>query len=238
MKNLLILSLLIIPLLVCTSCATASRANKNAYVRELSVGAGLIVAEKVSGNLFSFFQKCPENVICLDGGRRRPAPGYSWNNKTDPNNLNVRWMSGLTHPEYAHVVAANEESSWIPESGFIWSTGSSNGHRLESENLEVNIEKTISPYPSQPRLLDTSTQPNVVIIHPKIMSPVDDSTGRGTPPRTDIQPGNQPPARFGVLTAEDPKLPIDIRDGPNEQAYNRHYGLVGLSRSAADSNQL
>jgi hypothetical protein len=224
MKIFLKLNAVIIAAILSSSCSSIPRANRNAYVREFSVGVGLIVVEKVSGGLFPFFHRCPINVTCLEGGRKRPAAGFIWVNNTDPQSLRVKWYAGLTHPNHSHIVSSAVENFWKPERGFKWSTGASSEHRQESENLEVEADKDnlSSQSPDQFRLDPPGIKPDGLssLNQRPLAAP---SAPDISLPRHDRKPTDT----FGVLTAKEPDAQIDYRDGPSDQAYKIHYGLAG-----------
>lgn len=48
----------------------------------------------------------------------KPAPGYSWVDPSDPNDLRVRWSPGIPHPGSANVVASADEGKWAPAAGY------------------------------------------------------------------------------------------------------------------------
>lgn len=63
----------------------------------------------------------PVNLI-PDGNGYKPAPGYTWVAPNAPNDLRVKWVPGLPHPNLPNLVSSKEERKWDPAPGYKWKT--------------------------------------------------------------------------------------------------------------------
>lgn len=59
----------------------------------------------------------PPHVICTSDDCL-PEPGYSWVNKDDEADMRVVWESGVAHPDFPHVSAADKEGYWNADPGY------------------------------------------------------------------------------------------------------------------------
>lgn len=59
------------------------------------------------------------HVVRGPDGKLRPAPGYEWVSD-DPDDLDVNWSPGMSHPQHSNVVAGTKEGSWKPAPGYRW----------------------------------------------------------------------------------------------------------------------
>ena len=84
-------------------------------------------------DLFAGFKKLTERVkynalnvkIRLEsGGFPEPSPGYGWDSDMTDNPFglfeSVKWISGMPHPVYAGLLAADGEGNWMPSPGYEW----------------------------------------------------------------------------------------------------------------------
>jgi len=52
--------------------------------------------------------------------RYKPAPGYSWVNRDDPEDFRAVWTPGLPHRNHPNVVASKTKGEFEPAPGYRW----------------------------------------------------------------------------------------------------------------------
>ncbi len=69
------------------------------------------------------------HIVEKDGGYA-PEPGYEWIDPKNNADLRVVWTPGCTHPDHPHLMADDEEGSWVPESGYEYVTTNEDDPRV------------------------------------------------------------------------------------------------------------